>query len=134
MMRNLIILSFIFLSFSIFTQIINYDVTGFKIRLKRDEKWTNWTKFNLTDGYIKIDLNDSLIILKFKLKDDYSTAIYPIINHEIQIVEEDNTDIVEYFLCILPNGEKINLLFSFNKKAVLITEKEVQALYTYENK
>ena len=133
-MRNIILATFCFLSFSIFSQVINYDVTGYKIRMKKNEKWTNWTEFSKSDGYIKIDMHDSLIILKFKLKDDYSTAIYPILNHEIQIVEEDNTDIIEYFLCILPNGEKINLLFSFNKKAVLITEEEFQAMYTYENK
>ena len=133
-MRDIILATFCFLSFSIFSQVINYEVTGYKIRMKNNEKWTNWTKFAESDGYIKIDMHDSLIILKFKLKDDYSTVLYPILNHEIQIVEEDNTDIVEYFLCILPNGEKINLLFSFNKKAVLITEEEFQAMYTYENK
>jgi hypothetical protein len=133
-MRNFILTTFCFLSYSIFSQVINYEVTGYKIRMKNNEKWTNWTKFTESDGYIKIDLHDSLIILKFKLKDDYSTAFYPILNHEIQIVEEDNTDIIEYFLCILPNGEKINLLFSFNKKAVLITEEGFQAMYTYENK
>ena len=133
-MRNIIIATFCFLSLSIFSQVINYEVTGYKIRMKKNEKWTNWTEFAKSDGYIKIDMHDSLIILKFKLKDDYSTAIYPILNHEIQIVEEDNTDIIEYFLCILPNGEKINLLFSFNKKAVLITEEEFQAMYTFENK
>ena len=133
-MRDIILATFCFLSFSIFSQVINYEVTGYKIRMKNNEKWTNWTKFAESDGYIKIDMHDSLIILKFKLKDDYSTVLYPILNHEIQIVEVDNTDIVEYFLCILPNGEKINLLFSFNKKAVLITEEEFQAMYTYENK
>lgn len=133
-MRNIILATFCFLSFSIFSQVINYEVTGYKIRMKKNEKWTNWTEFAESDGYIKIDMHDSLIILKFKLKDDYSTLFYPILNHEIQIVEDDNTDIVEYFLCMLPNGEKINLLFSYNKKAVLITEEEFQALYTYENK
>jgi hypothetical protein len=100
--------------------------------MKKNEKWTNWTEFAESDGYIKIDMHDSLIILKFKLKDDYSTALYPILNHEIQINEEENMDIIDYYSCFIANGEKMNILVSNNNKCVLITEEEFEALYTIE--
>ena len=131
-MRNIIIATFCFLSLSIFSQVINYEVTGYKIRMKKNEKWTNWTEFAESNGYIKVNLKDSLISLKCKIKDEYSMAFYSILNHEIEINEEENMDIIDYYSCFIANGEKMNILVSNNNKCVLITEEEFEALYRIE--
>ncbi len=117
------------MSFMFFGQDINYEVTGFKIRMMTNERWTEWTEFTESDGFIKMDLTDSIISLKFKVHDEYSKAFYSILNHEIEIIDND---IVNHYSCQNVNNEDINILFSYKNKCIMISEEEFQAIYTYE--